>query len=147
RVSQIEAILAKCTPSERSAILRSVEKVLPKHPFEIRMNAPADVILDALERGSDLIVRGVRGVVGEAVFVREVVPRLKKWKNITTTGDHPYDVALRDKAGTLRIQVKMQRRIKGQPMIRKGSATLAEKRTRTESRAGKQTGPYCFGEL
>jgi hypothetical protein len=147
RVSKIEAIIAKCTPKERSAVLRSVQKLIPRHPFEIRMNAPADIILDALERSSDLIVRGVRGVVGEAVFVRQVIPRLRSWKNITTTGDHPYDVALQDRIGTVRIQIKMQRRVKGKPMIRNNCAVVEVQRTRTGIRAGEQTRPYRFGEF
>jgi hypothetical protein len=147
RVSKIEAIIAKCTPKERSAVLRSVQKLIPRHPFEIRMNAPADIILDALERSSDLIVRGVRGVVGEAVFVRQVIPRLRSWKNITTTGDHPYDVALQDRIGTVRIQIKMQRRAKGKPMIRNNCAVVEVQRTRTGIRAGEQTRPYRFGEF
>jgi hypothetical protein len=147
RISQIEAILAKCTPRERSLIVRCIQKLIPKHPFEIRMNAPADIILDALERSSDLIVRGVRGVVGEAVFVREVVPRLKKWKNITTTGDQPYDVALQDRIGPVRIQIKMQRRVRGKPMIRNNYAVVEVQRTRTGTRAGEQTRPYRFGQF
>lgn len=147
RVAQAEAILASCTPREKAEILRRLQALLPRHPFETRMNTSAEIILDALERGSDLTLRGIRGVIGEAVFVHEIIPRLKTWRNVTPTGDHAYDAALQDDVGTVRIQIKMQRRAKGQPMLRKGSAIVEVQRTRGGVRDGEQTRPYRFGEF
>ena len=37
-------------------------------------------ILDAIFRSQDIVQRGVRGVIAEAVFDRTILPAIKAWK-------------------------------------------------------------------
>jgi hypothetical protein len=108
---------------------------------------PAEIILEALDRSSDLTLRGIRGIIGEATFVLEIIPQLKGWKNIMPEGEHPYDALLEDAVTSVKVQCKMQRRLKGQPLIRHGNAIVEVQRTRAGMRNGENTRPYKFGEF
>lgn len=146
-IEEIRMLLAKCSNEERYKIFEELRKGFPIHPFEARMNARADVILEALDRAGDLTLRGIRGIIGEATFVREVVPTLDGWKDVTPLGDLPYDAALRDRRSIVKVQVKMQRRAKGVAWLRNGAPVVEVQRTRTGKRAGEDTRPYRFGEF
>ncbi|MDD5200540.1 MAG: hypothetical protein PHC88_12150 [Terrimicrobiaceae bacterium] len=111
------------------------------------MNAKAEVILEALDRAGALTLRGIRGIIGEATFVREVAPSLAGWEDVTPPGDLPYDSALKDSISTVRVQVKMQRRAAGTAWIRNGAAVVEVQRTRGGKRNGEDTRPYRFGEF
>ena len=146
-IEKIRALLAKCGAEERRQIFEELRATIPIHAFETRMNAKAEVILEALDRAGDLTLRGIRGIIGEATFVREVVPLLTGWKDVTPPGDLPYDAALKDGSSTVKVQVKMQRRAAGVAWIRGGAAVVEVQRTRGGKRAGKDTRPYRFGEF
>ncbi len=120
---------------------------MPPHAFEHRMNASAEMILNALHRGGDLSVRGIRGLIAEAAFVLETAPTLLGWKNKPLTGELPYDALLSNGVSTVKVQVKMQRREKGVAWIRNGEAVVEVQRTRGGKRDGKDTRPYHFGEF
>ena len=63
-------------------------------------------------------------------------------------GDAPYDFLIADAAGQVSIQVKMQRREKGIPLVRAGKFVVETQRTRTgKDAAGGATRPYRFGEF
>ena len=111
------------------------------------MNAKAEVILEALDRAGALTFRGIRGIIGEATFVREIIPSLAGWEDVTPLGDLPYDAALKDGISTVKVQVKMQRRVKGAAWLRNGAAVVEVQRTRGGTRDGEDTRPYRFGEF
>lgn len=146
-LERIRLLLAACSDEERSQVFAELRATIQIHPFEARMNAKAEVILEALNRSGDLTLRGIRGIIGEATFVREIVPLLSGWEDVTPPGDLPYDAALKDKTATVKVQVKMQRREKGIAWIRNGCAVVEVQRTRGGKRDGEDTRPYRFGEF
>ena len=146
-ITEIRALLAKCSEKERRQIFDELRATIQIHPFEARMNAKAEVILEALNRAGDLTLRGIRGIIGEATFVREIVPQLAGWEDVTPPGDLPYDCAVKDGISTVTVQVKMQRRIKGAAWLREGFAVVEVQRTRGGKRNGEDTRPYRFGEF
>ena len=146
-IEEIRALLAKCSGEERRQIFDELRASIQIHPFEARMNARAEVILEALNRAGDLTLRGIRGIIGEATFVKEIVPQLVGWDDVTPPGDLPYDCAVKDGISTVTVQVKMQRRLKGIAWLRAGNAVVEVQRTRTGTRAGESTRPYRFGEF
>lgn len=146
-IEEVRALLAKCSEEERRQVFDELRASIQIHPFEARMNARAEVILEALNRAGDLTLRGIRGIIGEATFVRDVVPQLTGWENVTPPGDLPYDCAVRDSVSIITVQVKMQRRVKGAAWLRNGNAVVEVQRTRTGKRDGEDTRPYRFGEF
>ena len=146
-IEEIRALLARCSDEQRHQIFEELRATIPIHPFEIRMNAKAEVILEALDRAGALTLRGIRGIIGEATFVREVVPSLAGWEDVTPPGDLPYDAALKDGVSTVAVQVKMQRRAAGVAWLRNGAAVVEVQRTRGGKRDGEDTRPYRFGEF
>lgn len=146
-VEEIRALLAKCSDAQKREILAILRETIPIHQFEVTINAKAEVILEALARAPDLTIRGIRGIVGEATFAIEVAGHLKRWKDVTPLGNHSYDTALADTGGTVRVQVKMQRRKSFQPLLRGGVGVVEVQRTRTGTKSGVATRPYRFGEF
>lgn len=146
-IAEIRALLARCSGEERRQIFDELRASIQIHPFEARMNARAEVILEALNRAGDLTLRGIRGIIGEATFVREIAPQLAGWEDVTPPGDLPYDCAVRDRVSIVTVQVKMQRRVKGAAWLRNGRAVVEVQRTRTGKRDGEDTRPYRFGEF
>ena len=146
-IEEIRTLLAKCSDEERRQIFQELRATIPIHAFEARMNAKAEVILEALDRAGALTLRGIRGIIGEATFLREVVPSLLDWQDVTPPGDLPYDAALQDVTSIVKVQVKMQRRVAGTAWVRNGSAVVEVQRTRGGKRDGQDTRPYRFGEF
>ena len=68
-IEEIRARLARCSDEQRRQIFEELRATIPIHPFETRMNAKAEVILEALDRAGALTLRGIRGIIGEATFV------------------------------------------------------------------------------
>jgi hypothetical protein len=115
----LKKLLDQCTDEQRSALLDYLKARLPVHPLEREWGVRAEVILSAIERSSDLTKRGVRGIIAEAVFERNVLARLTDWEEVRFAEDRPYDFLIRSKGEQpreVRIQVKLQRMRKQQPM-------------------------------
>ena len=146
-VEEIQRLLAKCSIKQRKEVFDSLRATIEIHPFEAAINAKAEIILEALARAPNLTLIGIRGIIGEATFAIEVAGQLEGWRDVTPTGNHSYDTALADAAGTVRVQVKMQRREKFMPLIRGGAGIVEVQRTRGGRRAGVLTRPYHFGEF
>jgi hypothetical protein len=146
-VQEIQRLLANCSDEQRRQVFNSLRATIPIHPFEAAVNAKAEIILEALARAPDLTIRGIRGIIGEATFAIEVAGKLRGWRDVTPTGNHSYDTALADTAGTVRVQVKMQRRQNFKPLIKNGQGIVEVQRTRGGKRAGQDTRPYRFGEF
>ena len=146
-IEEIRALLAKCSDKERRQLFRELGRTMLRHPFEVRMNASAEVILAALDRANEMSLRGIRGLIGEATFVLEVAPLFAGWENVAVVGDLPYDAALRDCISTVTIQIKMQRRKVGVAWLRSGVPVVEVQRTRGGMRDGVDTRPYRFGDF
>jgi hypothetical protein len=170
-VDAIKRAIDGCSSEERK-LLELYLRTLDPHPLEELWGVDADTILSAISRSSDLTKRGVRGIIAEAVFVTDVVPRVAPvgWYQKDILGDHPYDVLLGKGVLTVSIQVKLQRRQVGKPMLyypkhyrdeilyvvevqktRGGTKTsiksVGDKETVAESKVTVKTRPYSFGDF
>lgn len=117
RIAEIERLLAACTVNERRAIFTQLRHEFPIHTIEAALNVTAEVILDAISRSDDLILRGIRGVIAQAAFGLDVVGSSPGWKDTTQGENLPYDFLLTDGYGNVRVQVKMQRQKNHRPMM------------------------------
>lgn len=124
------------------------------HPLEREWNAPAEVILDAIAQSGDLTQRGVKGVIADRAFHRIVVPELQHagWTSNPIVGDLAYDADLSRSGSRVTVQVKMQRRERGQPKERFASGephwVVEVQKTRSGQDAdGASTRPYAFGNF
>jgi hypothetical protein len=158
RVDDIKALLSQCTDAERLEVFKLLRRDFHIHPFENALNTCAEVILEAISKAPDLTIRGVRGIIAEASFIVEVVGPLldKGWTDTTPKGDHAYDCQIEDEIGSVRVQVKMQRRKDHRPMMAnegfkrfpKDQFVVETQRTRGgKDSAGESTRPYRFGEF
>jgi hypothetical protein len=154
---QLKLLLEKCNAEQNQEIFRLIRGSILIHPFERMINAKAEVILEAVSRSGDLTQRGIRGIVAEATFFLEVLPTLKGWKVTTLAADFPYDALVERDGKQVRIQVKMQRKKDGKPMMaNQGYRDLPAdhyvvevQRTRggLDKSTGEATRPYRFKEF
>ena len=157
---EIEHLLNSCSKEERHQIFRKLRQEFTIHPIETELNARAEIILDAIHRGSDLTLRGIRGIIAECTFALDVVQNLPGWEDITPKGDHSYDFLLKDETGQVRIQVKMQRQEKHVPKVAlprskswsflpSAMYVVETQRTRggKKSQTGEKTRPYALGQF
>jgi hypothetical protein len=157
---EIKRLLQECTPEQRRAIFVHLRQEFPIHPMENQLDAKAEVILGALERASDLTLRGVRGIIAEAAFLMEVIAPgpTGRWQDVTPPGDHPFDFMFQDPNGSVRVQVKLQRQKEHRPMTANevlrsfafsaGLFVVETQRTRGgRTSTGEKTRPYRFGEF
>jgi hypothetical protein len=155
-VQQILEALGRCTKDQRKQIFDYLRLEFPIHEIERKLNAQAEVICEAIDRASDLTLRGVRGVIAEASFEVSVLKNLRRWADESPSGDHPYDFLLRDDIGAVRVQIKMQRQKAHQHMwasqayrhLPSDMFVVETQRTRGgKDSAGRNTRPYRFGEF
>jgi hypothetical protein len=146
---EVIKLLEVCSDEERIEIFQYLRKTIPIHAIEAKLNTQAEVILEAIDRAGDLTLRGIRGIIAEAAFLVGVLGKLNGWKDITPPGDAAYDFLIEDAVGRISIQVKMQRKERGQPKIKKGKYVVETQRTRggRDSATGLATRPYRFGEF
>ncbi len=153
----IKRLLDSLTDDQCREVLQYLRARTPIHPIEAKLNTQAEVILEAIDRASDLTLRGVRGIIAEAAFAVGVVSELEGWREIALSGDMSYDFLLEDAVGRARIQVKMQRRFGGRPMQANEASRLLSadmfvvetQRTRggVDRSTGEDTRPYRFGDF
>ncbi len=161
----IQQLIDQCSEVEKRAVLEYLRSRLPQHPLERDWGISADVILSAIARSSDLTLRGVRGVIAEAIFEAQILPSLVGWRAVSLTGDLAYDFLIEDQTKPprqIRIQVKLQRMKVHRPMLAcKGNRlypedmyTVEVQRTRGGKKRGgsntiteEDTRPYHFGEF
>jgi len=137
----------RCTPDQKQHIYRAIREDISIHALEIAFNVRAEVILEAISRATDLTQRGVRGIIAETAFALDIVPTMVGWTDEVIIGDHPYDNKLSRENCSVRIQVKLQRKVAGQPMMREGMYVVEVQRTRGGERGGVKTRPYRFSEF
>lgn len=154
-LDEVRGFLLTATDDQRHAVMKilRLELGLTIHPLERRWRTNAEAVLEAIDRASDLTQRGVRGVLAEATFATVVVPRaLPGWSGAMPGGEAAYDLLLDDGSGAapVRVQVKLQRRNKGEPMVHRkspGAYVVETQRTRSGTRGGAKTRPYRLDEF
>jgi len=123
------------------------------HDLEAEWNVPAEVILEAISRSSDLSQRGVRGLIAEAYFEIDVVPKLKDWGNEDASENEDFDYLLSKGRKKVKVEVKQQRSEKGEPAMYKKTGEYKDyykvetQKTRTGTKKGKKTRPYRVGDF
>ena len=86
QLEQIKRLLAASSKEERQEIFRELRQEFPIHAIEQKLNAEAEIILEAISRAGDLTLRGIRGIIAEAAFATKVVGTLQGWKDTTPAG-------------------------------------------------------------
>jgi hypothetical protein len=150
----------QCTEGEREILFDYLKTRVPPHPLEKEWGVDAEIILTAISRSSDLTKRGVRGIIAEAVFERSVLASLKGWTGVKFVEDRPYDFLIRSgdlKQREVRIQVKLQRMLKQQPMFAFEAnrhypndlhvVEVQKTRGGFDPQTNQDTRPYRFGEF
>lgn len=155
-IEEIKRLLERCTDEQCQEILDHLRQRIAIHPIEAKFNTRAEIILEAIDRASDLTQRGIKGIIAEAAF-SVCVGKLEGWRDVTPPGDLPFDFLLEDQVGQVRVQVKMQRRKTQRPMMANEASRLLSpdmfvvetQRTRggTDRETGEDTRPYRFGEF
>lgn len=165
-LESIRRLLLNCTEAERRGIFDNLRATIQIHELENVFGAPAEVILEAIHRASDLTRWMLRGVIADAAFAKYVIPSLclTGWRDAMPPGNHAFDHKVEDDTGAVTIQVKLQRStLADGPIITNGrkyrktaaKMFLAElQRTRTGNRAAdaaegetEKTRPYRYGEF
>lgn len=149
--------LVNSLPTDRqTAVLGYLRRLHPIHQIETDWNVPAEVILEAISRSPDLSKRGVRGLIAEAYFEIETLPKLQGWNDVTPSGNHPFDFLISDGERKVRVQVKTQRKKSGSPMaasegyrfLSPEKYVVETQRTRAgKDASGNDTRPYKYGEF
>lgn len=149
KTDEVIQFLEACSPEERLEVFRYLRKSIPIHVIEAKLNTTAEIILEAIDRSNDITLRGVRGIITEVAFLIDVLTKLDGWKIIEIEGEAPYDFLIEDAVGPVNIQVKMQRRQAGSPLVRKEKFVVEVQRTRTgeDPVTGQPTRPYRFGQF
>lgn len=106
----IRQLLARCSIDQRRTLFQELRSEFPIHPLEREFHAPAELILEAIARAPDISKRGVRGLIAEAAFEIYVASTLEGWVSLPIPNEASYDFHLQDSQGSVRIQVKTQRR-------------------------------------
>jgi len=151
-LQEIKSLIEARPEEDQRALLAWLREQHPIHELEADFGAPAEVILEAISRASDLSRRGVLGLIAEASFKVNVVDRLEGWVDDEFLGDAPYDFMITQGERRVRIQVKRQRLVKGKPMRYAGSpdkyvAETQRSRKGVDPKTGEDTRPYRFGEF
>jgi len=155
------ALVMALSEAERTLVMEAIRATLPKHPVEIRLKTDTRTLLEAIGRANPFTIRGIEGIIAEAVFSLDVLPELTGWRDSTgESGVGAFDFLL-SRSGrqtAVRVQVKMQRRREHIPLLasevekaRKWPSShfvVEVQRTRGGKAAGgESTRPYRFGEF
>jgi len=159
-LADLKRLLDECSIEEQTALLDYLRSRLPQHPLEKEWGVGAEVILSAISRSSDLTKRGVRGIIAEAIFERQILAGLKGWEAVSFNDDRPYDFLIRSNATSpkeARIQVKLQRMRTQRPMLASEAnrhypsemyvVEVQKTRGGLDLQTNEDTRPYRFGEF
>jgi hypothetical protein len=114
----LKKVIDECSQEERKELFQFLRARLPLHPLEIEWAIDGDDVLSSLYRATDLSKRGVRGLIAEFVFERDVLPSVREngWKLVSIPkGDWPYDSLVERDGKQASIQIKLQRLEAGHP--------------------------------
>ena len=161
KLREIKLLLDGATEEERREIFAYLRGQFSIHQLEQEFNIPAEMILEAIRRSDDITQRGIRGIIAELAFAEYVLHPIRPagWEEVPMAANMPYDFHIMDGVGEVRIQVKLQRKLKGRPMhfheTRKSLVgkiipmwMVETQKTRSgEDADGKKTRPYRYGEF
>jgi len=163
KTESVKALIDGLAPKELHSLASYLRSKLPRHPLEEKWHISYELILDAIFRSQDIVQRGVRGVIAEAVFDANVLPTINGWRSVPPVGDLPYDFKIRRDTDQreVTIQLKLQRKESGLPLSRKrfgpNTFIVEVQKTRTGIKRRKtadrispeaapvKTRPYQFG--
>ena len=154
-------LIEQASEEERRIILAYLRDRTSLHALEAEWSTTADEILTAIARSSDLTLRGIRGILAEAIFEKRLLPELERdgWGAVKIVGDQPYDFLVERGQAQVRIQVKLQRKERGEPKeyatrsraslnCPPGTLYVVEvQKTRSGQKDGEKTRPYRFGDF
>jgi hypothetical protein len=154
-------LVEQANEEERRIILAYLRERVVLHTIETDWRTSAEEILTAIARSSDLTVRGIRGILAEATFEKRLLPTLEDsgWRAVKIIGDQLYDFLIERGEVNVRIQVKLQRKQKGEPKeyaaksrallnCPPGTVYVVEvQKTRSGLKHGEKTRPYRFGDF
>jgi len=154
-------LIEQATEDERRIILAYLRERVPLHPLETEWKTTAEEILTAIARSSDLTLRGIRGILAEAIFEKRLLPRIcaEGWAVAKIIGDQTFDFLIERDRSQIKIQVKLQRKEKGEPKeyaagsraqlkCPPGKIYVVEvQKTRSGEKNGEKTRPYRFGDF
>lgn len=153
-VQSMKELIDQCSPEDRQSIFDHLRSGCVIHPLEREWHAPAEMILDAIAQSTDLTQRGVKGVIADRAFHNLIVPRLTQagWTSMPIVGDAMYDADLSRDGRRVTVQVKMQRRQNGAPMVRPANGephwVVEVQKTRSgQDSEGASTRPYAYGNF
>jgi hypothetical protein len=159
-IQEIKRLISLCNPAEREQLFRQLRQEIIIHPLEQELHAKAEIILEAIRRAGGVTLRMLRGVIAEAAFGVEIVEKLKGWRNVAFSGESACDFLLKDRRGVVRVQVKLQRSKKNNPLLATDALRLFRglppdmyvvetQKTRAGRKkvTGASTRPYRFGEF
>jgi hypothetical protein len=158
---EVSAHIDRATEEERRVILAYLRQRLHLHPLEQEWSTTAELILTAIARSADITLRGVRGILAEAIFEEYSLPEVLThgWAMKKFIGEQAYDFLIDRDGREVKIQVKLQRREKGETKeygrqkrkalnCPKGTIYVVEvQKTRSGKKNGKATRPYRFGDF
>ncbi len=167
KTESVEKLIESLTPSELQSLSSYLRSKLPRHALEEKWGISYELILDAIHRSQDIVQRGVRGVIAEAVFEAKVLPTISGWHSVPVVGDLPYDFNIRQYSDRreIKIQVKLQRTQGGVPLVRSvfgpdtfvvevqktRSGTKRKPKRAADAKSGgtspEKTRPYQFGDF
>lgn len=146
-LASLQTAIRRGSTAERRQLYLTLRAEFAHH-LEKEWGLDAETILDAIARSSDLTQRGIRGVVAESVFIREVLPTALEgtpdWRVVAdlAAGDISYDAVV-EHAQTrrrVRIQVKNQRRQAGAPKEMRGAWVVEVQKTALAKRMARPPG-------
>src|ERR1017187_6657741 len=110
-------LIEEASEEERRIILAYLRARVPLHGLETEWSTTAEEIMTAIARSSDLTLRGIRGILAEAIFEKRLLPTLARagWVEVKIVGDQSYDFLVERGNANVRIQVKLQRKERGEP--------------------------------
>lgn len=149
---QVRDLLNARSAEERRKLFDFLREEFTLHPLEQKFGVRAEVICEAIARASDLTQRGIRGVIAEAVFVQQVLPRAlagSGWRDVAdfSAADIPFDSLVEKGGKKVRIQVKNQRIEKGLPKQLNDCWVVEVQKTRSGEKNGEDTRPYRFSDF
>lgn len=154
-------LIEAASEEERRIILAYLRERVPLHALETEWSTTAEEILTAIARSSDLTLRGIRGILAEAIFEKRLLPKIdaEGWSAVKIVGDQSYDFLIGRGQAQVKIQVKLQRKEKGEPKeyaarsraalnCPPGKIYVVEvQKTRSGQKGGEKTRPYRFGDF
>jgi predicted DsbA family dithiol-disulfide isomerase len=70
-------LIEQASEEERRIILAYIRERVRIHALEGEWNTTAEEILTAIARSADITLRGIRGILAEAIFEKRLLPRLE----------------------------------------------------------------------